>query len=226
MKSNLLASAIALSLSLAIPALAAETGPNSSPTPAKDTATVVDQLTLAAQLAQMGLEQQDPLLLVAAAKVKKLTPSQESKQDKKTEGTATSEAGSGKQLSADDLLAKAAELSGDNASYKALIAEVSALKTRGAVGGANEHVDRVRAGQTDVYEIRFRGDRKAEVGVSGDGDTDLDLYVYDENGNLICSDEDSSDAMYCSWTPSWTGSFTIKIKNLGDVYNEYVLMTN
>ena len=34
------------------------------------------------------------------------------------------------------------------------------------------------------------------------------------------------DDCYVSWTPSWTGAFKIKIKNLGNVYNRYVLITN
>ena len=60
----------------------------------------------------------------------------------------------------------------------------------------------------------------------GDGDTDLDLYVYDENGNLIDKDIDSTDTMLCMWTPKWTGEFIIKIKNLGSVRNYYTLWTN
>ena len=66
----------------------------------------------------------------------------------------------------------------------------------------------------------------AEVVVSGDGDTDLDLYVYDSNGNLIAKDDDYTDGCYVRWRPSWTGRFIIKIVNRGPVYNKYVLMTN
>lgn len=62
--------------------------------------------------------------------------------------------------------------------------------------------------------------------VNGDGDTDLDLYVYDENGNLMGKDIDYSDYCVVSWTPRWTGPFTIKIKNRGSVYNRYKIYTN
>ena len=65
-----------------------------------------------------------------------------------------------------------------------------------------------------------------EVAVVGDGDTDLDLYIYDSNGNLIEKDDDYTDTCYCSWTPKWTGAFTIKIKNRGGVCNYYTLYTN
>ena len=64
------------------------------------------------------------------------------------------------------------------------------------------------------------------VTVIGDGDTDLDLYVYDENGNLIDKDVDYSDDCVVSFVPKWTGVFTIKIMNRGNVYNNYIMRTN
>ena len=72
----------------------------------------------------------------------------------------------------------------------------------------------------------FRSGQEAWVYVSGDGDTDLDLYIYDENGNLIDSDTDSTDECLCTFTPRWTGQFKIKIKNYGNVYNEYQITTS
>jgi hypothetical protein len=96
----------------------------------------------------------------------------------------------------------------------------------GDVTGPNDHVDRVSAGRTDVYEIVFRGREDAAVYIEGDGDTDLDLYVYDQWGNEVCSDTDFSDVMYCDWTPRSTAVYRLEIENLGDVYNEYRLLTN
>ena len=48
-------------------------------------------------------------------------------------------------------------------------------------------------------------------------------FVYDENGNLIDSDTDSTDVCVCSWTPRWTGYFSIKIRNYGNVRNYYTM---
>lgn len=79
----------------------------------------------------------------------------------------------------------------------------------------------VKAHTTDVYTKVFAADERVVVSVFGDGDTDLDLYIYDENGNLIDSDTDGTDTCICSFTPKWKGSFKIKVKNLGDVYNHY-----
>ncbi len=81
----------------------------------------------------------------------------------------------------------------------------------------------VLANSTDTYSATFKKGMEVTVLVSGDGDTDLDLYIYDENNNLIDSDTDTSDTMLCSWTPKWTGKFTIKIKNLGSVRNYYTM---
>ena len=84
----------------------------------------------------------------------------------------------------------------------------------------------MKAQHTDVYTVTFRSGQEAWVYVSGDGDTDLDLYIYDENGNLIDSDTDSTDECLCTFTPRWTGQFKIKIKNRGNVYNEYQITTS
>ena len=96
----------------------------------------------------------------------------------------------------------------------------------GAVGGPKSNTDRVQANDTDRYEVEFRGGEQARVVVDGDGDTDLDLYIYDQNDNLITKDDDNTDYCICTWTPKWTGKFTIKVVNRGGVYNVYDLETN
>ena len=98
--------------------------------------------------------------------------------------------------------------------------------TRGAVGGPKFARARVSSNSTVTYRINFRAGELAEVIVDGDGDTDLDVYIYDSNGNFITSDEDYTDYCVTRWRPRWTGTFLIKIKNWGNVYNEYRLWTN
>jgi hypothetical protein len=97
----------------------------------------------------------------------------------------------------------------------------------GALRGPIYETTRVNAFGTDRFNaIMFRGGEEAIVTVSGDGDTDLDLYVYDSNGNLVASDDDGTDQCIATWTPRWTGRFYIHVKNRGEVYNRYVLRTN
>jgi hypothetical protein len=88
------------------------------------------------------------------------------------------------------------------------------------------HSDVVRAHSTDVYHMTFVGHEWEVLVVSGDGSTDLDLYVYDENGNLIAKDEDDTDDCVVRFIPRWTGDFTVKVMNRGGYSNRYTLGTN
>lgn len=85
----------------------------------------------------------------------------------------------------------------------------------------------VNAFSTDRFEpIWFRAGEFARVTVSGDGDTDLDLYVYDAAGNLVARDDDRTDQCIATWVPRRSGWFYIQVVNLGSVYNAYTLRTN
>ena len=98
--------------------------------------------------------------------------------------------------------------------------------TRGAVGGPKRKVDVVEPLATDQYKITFRGGEVAREAVSGDGDTRLDLYLYDENGNLVTSQVGPGDDCLASWVPRWTGVFILRVVNRGRVPNRYVILTN
>ena len=82
---------------------------------------------------------------------------------------------------------------------------------------------RVQAGSTDAWNMTLPADVLSILQLRGDGDTDLDLYLYDENGNLIDFDESLDDRGVVSVTPYWTGKFVVRIVNRGYVYNDYTL---
>jgi hypothetical protein len=71
----------------------------------------------------------------------------------------------------------------------------------------------------EVIKIVFKAKELAEFFVIGDGDTDLDLYVHDSSGKEIAKDVGLSDLCVCRWTPEREEEFTIRIHNLGRVYN-------
>jgi hypothetical protein len=96
----------------------------------------------------------------------------------------------------------------------------------GAVGGPKYQVTHVNAYSSDSYVVSFYGGESAQVLLEGDGDTDVDLYVYDQYGNLVARDCDGSDLCIVQWTPRWTGPFLIKVVNRGSVYNRYAIVTN
>jgi hypothetical protein len=127
-----------------------------------------------------------------------------------------------------NLIADAKKYAAGDAAMLAWAAKVegSLNTTRGAVGGPKQGRHSVQARSSDQFRLAFTGGRLAEILVSGDGDTDIDLYVYDANNNLIVSSEDYSDDCYVSWVPAWTGNYTIRVVNRGNVYNRYIIVTN
>lgn len=124
------------------------------------------------------------------------------------------------------MFAKATEMAGEDEVLAGLIEDAQAEGSRGRIGGASETLSRLPAGQTDVWEIPFYGDSYAEVAVVGDGDTNLDVLVTDENGNTICYDVSWSDKVYCDFVPAWNGYFYVTVQNNGGSRNSYYLMTN
>ncbi|WP_461252773.1 hypothetical protein [Treponema sp. R8-4-B8] len=139
------------------------------------------------------------------------------KKAEKPEYTAEKLLADGKKLAAGDKTVLA---------YAAAVEKAMKGKTRGAVGGPRYQVDRVGAGGTVTYTLAFEANKLAEVLVVGDGDTDLDLYIFDQNGNLIVYDEGYSDNCYVRFVPKWTGNFIIVVKNRGRVYNRFQIATN
>lgn len=128
------------------------------------------------------------------------------------------------------LLADAKRFAGKDKVVLAYVKQVekslSSGPTRGAVGGPKGQYDRVYGKDVNSYQVKFWASELAEVCVSGDGDTDLDLYVYDANGNLIGSDTDYTDECVVRWVPAWTGTFIIKVVNRGALYNNFAIWTN
>src|SRR5262245_60292593 len=80
------------------------------------------------------------------------------------------------------------------------------------VGGSKFAETEVSARRTDVFNIRFNAGEMARVSIRGDGDTDLDLFVYDENGNEICRSTGTYDVEACTFQPRWTGNFRVEVR--------------
>lgn len=194
----------------------------------------VSAIRIANELAAYGYENESATALFEAviiyASADKIALDSEKETDAQEECTEDKE--NAKSYKPEDVLAAGMRLAGDDEMLLALGAkaqkalEDSKTPKRGAVNGPKYAYTRVMANSSDVYRVNFYKDQTAEVAVSGDHDTDLDLYVYDENGNLIVSDTDYTDQCYVRWCPKWTGTFAIKIVNRGGVYNQYALVTN
>lgn len=191
----------------------------------------VSALRLASDLVRYGYSQQSAMPLINALQIISENPTQPLKAEVERDVEVIEDASkSGKiTLDFDTILADAKDFADGNETLLSLLAQIEADNQgahRGAVNGPSKTYETVRAGDTDIYRISFVAGYLAEILVSGDGDTDLDLYVYDSNGNLIESDTDYTDDCYVRWVPRWTGSFIVKIVNRGRVYNRYVMLTN
>ncbi len=186
----------------------------------------------ACQLADYGRRNSDPMALISAARILKAVTTQAMEaqpETKKSEGEAADdqkEESKNPPITAESCLDAAAGMIGEDEALAALIETVRAEKMREAVGGPQrgEYVLNGRCYQDFV--VSFHGGRCAEVCLQGDGDTDLDLFIYDQNGNLIVSDTRAGDYCGVHWTPRWTGPFRIRVVNLGRVWNRYVIATN
>jgi hypothetical protein len=98
------------------------------------------------------------------------------------------------------------------------------------------HANRVNGPGTDsktclafgsvTYHEQFYGNSTAVVSISGDGHTDLDIFVYDLSGRLITQGIGLTDRETVSWYVPVTGTYRIVVRNLGATYNHYGLATN
>lgn len=194
--------------------------------------TELEALQIAGSLARYGYATNSPTALIEAARIFGTTEVQEADFEISVNGEApTDEKERIVSFDPAKLLTDAKKLAGKDKTILSLAKKVGKEiadfgNTRGAVGGARYGEGRVYARNYVDYSVKFWANELAEVIVIGDGDTDLDVYVYDENGNNIVSDTDYTDQCICRWTPSWTGQFTIRVVNRGNVYNDFVIATN
>jgi len=177
---------------------------------------------LSARLYQTGMDRQDPLLILSAAKLRKTIAPAET--DRRAEGgTAATDA----PLGWDEMLATAETLADGDETLLALIGDVRAETTKGVASGPVYNIGTLGNGSVDTYPIvEFRGGEYAEVYVEAKAATNLNLTVTDAQGRLVCSDTDASHIAYCGWRPSHTGGFVLKVENKGPIGANYALMTN
>lgn len=186
------------------------------------------RLELAYSIAKYGREHKDPDAMLLAAKLLKENPVDKMSIPKTTEGGTDDEGN--KKAPADQsvaaYLADAKKFAKGDRTLLARINDVEKMGVRGVVGGAQRTIEQVKAGGSDLYKMNFKGGEQGIVLISGDGSTDLDLYIYDEKGNLVGSDTAGADDCAVRFYPKWTGTFQVRVKNLGKVYNRYAMVTN
>jgi hypothetical protein len=191
-------------------------------------ADAVRDLHLAQCLIQYGHKHKVPEALITAARILGSHGTVELTEKPTHHTVANAPKGEKQTRQSDDspkaLLEDAKKLSNNDPSVVTLANSVEL--SRGAYGGAKRTVDMVSPLATDEFHITFRGEEVARTALSGDGDTRLDLYIYDESGHLVHSQVGPGDDCLATWVPRWTGPFVIRIVNRGLLPNRYVLVTN
>ena len=189
----------------------------------------IEQLQLAKQLAIYGYDNGSPTALIEAARIMSGVQFDGLEaQVTRSEGQDVESPNGDRKMTAATLIADAKKLAGDDKQILALADGViiAGAGTRGAVGGERGQNDVVYGRSYNDYVVAFKKGIIAQIGVSGNGNSDLDLYVYDENGNVIVADTDYSDDCYVSWYPRWTGNYLIRVVNQGTYRNYFTIVTN
>lgn len=90
----------------------------------------------------------------------------------------------------------------------------------GTAAPAAAAVSTYRANAHDARLITLTVYRPATLVVRGDTDTDLDFVVYNSRGYIVHEDNDYTDWTVTTLRP---GTYTLRVSNLGDVYNAFTV---
>lgn len=195
----------------------------------KATSEKAEQLNLAGQLVNYGYQTRTALPLIQAVTIYQNLNVTEADNDlkptTKQEGEANQNITKADQpvRTQDQLLKDATEFAKGDKNLLALISNCKD-KMRSPVVGTIVHYERIPARSTQDWTVNLRGGETTFFVVSGDGTTDLDIYVYDHNGNLIASDTSYGDDCFVAIDVYYTSTFILRVKNLGYVYNDYGIL--
>lgn len=191
-----------LSLLFALTALPALAAPPSG----------VELAELSAQLYATGMQAEDAVLLIAAAKLRKQVTFR----------------GAGEApLGWEAMLTQAEALAAGDDALLGLIADVRAEGVKGVASGPKYQIGTLASGGIDSFPgMGFAAGDYAEIYVEAKVDTDLNLRVLDSAGQVVCADTNPSPIAYCGWTPAAAGDVVVQVENAGPQDTGYALITN
>jgi hypothetical protein len=69
-------------------------------------------------------------------------------------------------------------------------------------------------GEAEYFDIVLQGQRLYSIYVyPSEPGVDFDLYIYDENGNLVEQDTETDSDALCIIAPRWTGPFRLEVQS-------------
>lgn len=207
----------ALLASLATPMPAQET----SPQPPRDSGAVA-QLLAAHALFDLGLARKDPLAALAAARLAAGITATDSDRlpDPAGEAVPATYPAPDFMFTAARALAQEDDLTTD------LIARTEAEVTRTPTLTVIRSARGIAGGASQVYTLPFFAAALAEVGLLGDGKSNLDLSIALPDGTPVCLDTGPSDRALCSFSPQENATFSVTITNRSETPATYSLITN
>ena len=193
----------------------------------------ISAIQTANALAKYGYANDSASALIEAAEILAQVPTQKldatvEQQGKSAEGE---KAASKTAYTAEKLLMDGKKLAGKDKSLAKWISKVEKLVknsgTRGAVGGPKYQYSWAYGGGGKTrFNIPFYANESAEIYIDSIDYADLDLYVYDENWNLIAKDTSYDLDCYVRFYPRWTGRFYVIIKNTSRWDSCFQIFTN
>jgi hypothetical protein len=211
-----------------------QTGRNEATTKATASpeVTAVRTIEAAANLADWARANRDPDGLITAARMLKSVPVTEGTVTGTLDGpVATTPAPNRPLMTSASLLTEARGFARGDRAVLAKIRAVETAASRGVVSsafgrGAIRTVRDVSANSTWRFTVDARGGSSLRVLAIGDGDTDVDMVMRDQNGNVVCRDLDVDERALCDITPAWSGRFTVEVINTGSVWTRTMVITN
>jgi hypothetical protein len=186
----------------------------------------VEKVALAKQLIDFGYANKDPYSLLTASKILKGFTTGTIKIEKDPKGKGNSLVLDQKGIDIKKLLDDARRFAGQNPAFETLVAEVEKSGSKGATDGPKYGEGVIAGNTTTQCIVNFRGLEPAVIVVVGDGNADLDLFVYDADGKLIVSDETVGSEAKVAFIPTATANFRISLKNCGTRESRFAMATN
>lgn len=211
---------------LAIPGFAQESSLPAGIAETKAVSETARQLTMANQLVRYGYQTKSALPLIQAVQIYKSLNVTDGNLEMITEGGAANSPSMTKTdaISFDEnkMLEDATRFAEGNKTLQTLINDAK-KSTRRPMGGPIRETGTIEALATCQWDVSCYGGRVTSVNLSGEGDTDLDLYVYDAYGRLVDSDVKGLKDSLVSFIPTYNATFRIVVKNTGRKHNNFVL---
>jgi hypothetical protein len=182
----------------------------------------VTQILTAAELAAWGRDRGDAGALIMAARLLAEVPLRHAGGDGDDERPF---------LTAASLLDEAAAMAGDNAGVVDAIDRLRDPLTRGVRSstfgtGPVQTVKSLQARERWAFDVEARGGEILRVAAIGDGDTNIDLFVSDASGAVVCQDGFGDHYPVCTVSPRAGGQMRIDVVNRGSVWTKVQVLSN